>query len=241
VLGGLGSAVYITATILLFPRLGAVVSVGLFIVGQMLTSLALDWFGLLGVLPRPMGLGDVLGSVLLLGAAAIVVRAQGRAEGLQGTQARGEVRASLIGLAVLAGAALPIQGAVNALLRADLGVPIATSAVSFVVATASLALLLVPAVALGGEPMPQIKPLTRVPWWGWLGGICGAVYVTAVFTAMPVLGAAIVIGVTVAGQQVAAVLFDRYGLMRLPRRPITRLRLVGVALLLAGMALIQIT
>ena len=35
--GGLGSAVYITAGILLFPRVGAVTAVGLFIAGQMLT------------------------------------------------------------------------------------------------------------------------------------------------------------------------------------------------------------
>ena len=43
--GGLGSAIYITAGILLFPRLGAVVTVGLFITGQMLTSLLLDGTG----------------------------------------------------------------------------------------------------------------------------------------------------------------------------------------------------
>jgi bacterial/archaeal transporter family-2 protein len=47
--GGLVSAVYITAGILLFPRLGALVTVGLFIAGQMLASLALDGFGWLGV------------------------------------------------------------------------------------------------------------------------------------------------------------------------------------------------
>jgi transporter family-2 protein len=43
--GGLGSAVYITAGILLFPRLGALVTVGLFIAGQMLASILLDGFG----------------------------------------------------------------------------------------------------------------------------------------------------------------------------------------------------
>src|SRR3954447_3785535 len=40
-IGGLGSAVYITSGIVLFPRLGAVVTVGLWIAGQMLASLAL--------------------------------------------------------------------------------------------------------------------------------------------------------------------------------------------------------
>ena len=48
-LGGLGSAVYITAGILLFPRLGAIVSVGLFVAGQTLVSLLLDLTGWLGV------------------------------------------------------------------------------------------------------------------------------------------------------------------------------------------------
>jgi transporter family-2 protein len=40
--GGLGSAVYITAGIVLFPRLGAVVTVGFLIAGQMLASLLLS-------------------------------------------------------------------------------------------------------------------------------------------------------------------------------------------------------
>jgi transporter family-2 protein len=43
----------------------------------------------------------------------------------------------------------------------------------------------------------------------------------------------------VAGQQLASVLFDRYGLMRLPRRAVTPPRLAGVALLLLAVALIQ--
>jgi bacterial/archaeal transporter family-2 protein len=237
-LGGLGSAIYITSTILLFPRLGAVMSVGLFITGQMLASLALDALGLLGVPVRPIGLGDAIGLLAVIGGAALIVRAQG---GAQGSQDRSARQVGWILLAVVAGAALPVQGAVNALLRGDLGAPLAVGVVSFVVATIAMVLLLVPAITVGGEPQPRARSLARAPWWGWLGGICGAVYVTSVFTAMPVLGAAVVIGLTVAGQQVAAVLFDRFGLLRLPRRPVTILRLGGVTLLLIGVALSQMS
>jgi uncharacterized membrane protein YdcZ (DUF606 family) len=67
--GGLGSAIYITAGILLFPRLGALVAVGLFISGQMLASLLLDSFGWLGVAR------DVHETAALSGAAAVVVGA----------------------------------------------------------------------------------------------------------------------------------------------------------------------
>ena len=197
-------------------------------------------FGLLGVGARPLGIGDVVGSLAVLAAAAILVRAQGGAPSAGvGLRSYGRQAGWLL-LAVVAGAVLPIQGAVNALLRADLGAPIAVGTVSFVVATLTMVLLLVPLVALGGQPQPHLRPLRGVPWWGWLGGICGAVYVTSVFTALPILGAALVVGLTVAGQQAAAILFDRFGLMKLPLRPVSSLRLGGVGLLLVGVALIQL-
>ena len=47
--GGVASAFYVASTILLLRRLGAVVSMGLVIAGQMIASLLLDAFGLLGV------------------------------------------------------------------------------------------------------------------------------------------------------------------------------------------------
>jgi uncharacterized membrane protein YdcZ (DUF606 family) len=42
-------------------------------------------------------------------------------------------------------------------------------------------------------------------------GLCGAAYVTTVFTAIPAMGAAVVVGLTVAGKQVASVFFDQLG------------------------------
>src|SRR5215203_5982058 len=101
--GGLGSAIYITAGILLFPRVGALVAVGLFIAGQMLASLLLDGFGWLGVQRESLG-----------------VRAH--------AHARGRVAPRWIALGLLAGAALPFQGAINARLRAELDAPIAAGA-----------------------------------------------------------------------------------------------------------------
>ena len=136
-------------------------------------------------------------------------------------------RAAWAALGVVAGAVLPVQGAINAELRADLDAPIAVGAFSFVVATAAMALVLAAALAVGGARRPRVAPLRAVPWWGWLGGLCGATYVTSVFLLIPEIGAAPTIALTVAGQQVASVLIDRHGLLRLPRRPISRRRLRG--------------
>lgn len=224
--GGLGSAVYITAGILLFPRLGAVMTVGLFIAGQMLVSLALDAGGALGVAREAVGAAAATGAAAVTAGAVLIARSQ------QG----GDVRPAWVALAIAAGAALPLQGAINAQLRADLDAPVAAGAWSFVVAATAMAAVL----TLSRPQHARVDRLGVVPWWGWLGGLCGATYVTSVFLLIPEIGVAPTIGLTVAGQQLASILVDRHGLLRLPRRPISRSRLAGVALLLTGVALIHL-
>lgn len=238
VIGGTASAFYVVSTILLFPRLGAVVAVGLFIAGQMLASFALDTFGLLGVAPKALTPAMAGGTLaVLLGAGAIVA---GQAGSLRQALAG---KAGWIVLALLAGAVLPVQGVVNGLLRQDLGAPFAVGAVSFFVATLAMALALLLVTLFRRAPAataPQGTALRGMPWWGWLGGFAGAAYVTTVFTAIPAIGAAAAVGLTVAGQQVASVFVDRYGWFRLPQRPVSGLRMAGVAVLLLGVAIIKL-
>jgi bacterial/archaeal transporter family-2 protein len=240
-LGGLGSALFITAGILLFPRLGALASAGLFVTGQMLASLALDALGLLGVAREPLGPAAAGGALAVVAGIGLVVRAQAPAQtpARPGRQGRAG-RAGWVLLGLLAGAALPMQGAINAQLRADLDAPVTAGAFSFVVATAAMAAVLAAFLAVGRTARPQLAPLRRLPWWGWLGGFAGAAYVTSVFLLIPRIGAATTIGLTVAGQQLGSLLVDHYGLLRLPRRRANRRRLAGVALLLAGVALVQL-
>jgi bacterial/archaeal transporter family-2 protein len=228
--GGLGSAVYITAGIVLFPRLGAIVTVGLLIAGQMGASLVLDGLGWLGVERAPLDAAAWIGAAAVIAGTALIVQAQA------GRHAREHARSAWIALALAAGAVLPVQGAINAQLRADLDAPVATGAFSFLVATAAM-LAVLAAIPRANALRPKLHEL---PWWGWLGGLCGATYVTSVFVLIPEIGAAPTIALTVAGQQLASVLVDRYGLLRLPRREIVPRRLLGVAALLAGVALIQL-
>ncbi|WP_442892614.1 DMT family transporter [Ensifer sp. CCNWLY38] len=234
-IGGTASAVYVVSTIVLFPRLGAVVSVGLFIAGQMLASLALDSFGLLGVAQTGLRAGAAAGTLVVLIGVGMVVFGQGGKDNLKAD------KLGWIALALVAGAVLPVQGAVNALLRQELGgAPFAVGAISFFVATLAMAAVMLVALARQKTPRPNIGGVQTMPWWGWLGGFAGATYVTTVFTAIPVIGAAAAVGFTVAGQQVASVFVDRYGWFRLPQRSVSGLRLTGVVLLLAGVALIKL-
>lgn len=234
-IGGVASAFYVVSTILLFPRLGAIVSVGLFIAGQMLASFALDVSGLAAGAPRAVDAPLALGMLAILAGAAIIVKGQAGQQSLAVPQ-----KAGWIALALLAGAVLPVQGVVNGLLRHDLGAPFVVGAVSFMVATLAMAATLHFSATVLRAPAPTLQGLTAMPWWGWLGGFAGAVYVTTVFTAIPVIGASAAVGLTVAGQQVASVFVDRHGWFRLPKREVSPLRLSGVVMLLAGVAVIKL-
>jgi bacterial/archaeal transporter family-2 protein len=234
--GGVASAFYVISGIVLFPRIGAVVSVGLFIAGQVLASTALDVFGLLGVAATGLDLGVTLGAAMVMAGAILIVRGQPGAH-----SEFAAVPLGWIALALLAGAVLPVQGAVNALLRHDLGgATFAVGTVSFVVAMIAMAAAQFGARALPGAAKPSLNGLSSMPWWGWLGGFVGATYVTTVFTAIPAIGAAATVGLTVAGQQVLSVFVDTYGWLRLPQRPVSTTRLIGVALLLAGVGVIKL-
>ncbi|HEY9374162.1 DMT family transporter [Streptomyces sp.] len=239
-LGGLASPLYITSGILLFPRLGALAAVGLFVTGQMFASLALDLFGLLGLERRAPSAGVVLGAVGVLAGIVVIIRAQ-RAAGPAGGPAIS--RAGRLGwpaLGVLAGAVLPVQGAVNARLRARLEEPLAVAVVSFAVATFAIAVVLLVLYATRRTPKPQVAPLRQMPWWGWLGGACAAAYVTGTFLLIPAIGAAVTVALTVTGQQLTSALIDHGGLFRLPRRALTGPRATGLGLLLAGSLAIQL-
>lgn len=233
--GGVASAVYVLAVILVAPRLGAVVAIGVLIAGQTFASLLLDGLGILGVPHRGVSPATVIGAGLTLAGVVALVRGQaGEISALRS-------RPGLVALALFAGALLPLQGAVNALFRADLGAPLAVGFVSFVVATVTM-LLALPVVQAGlNAPSPRFEGLAGMPAWGWLGGFMGAFYVTTVFSAMPSIGAANVVALTVAGQQAASLLIDRLGLLGFPKRAIMPLRLGGVVLMFAGVAVIQLT
>jgi transporter family-2 protein len=142
---------------------------------------------------------------------------------------------------VVAGAALPLQGAVNARLRKDLDAPVTVAMVSFTVATITIVTVLLVMLALRRTPTPALRPLGQMPWWGWLGGLCAAAYVTTTFLLIPEIGAATTVALTVTGQQSFSAVIDNYGLFRMSRRALTSSRLAGLALLVAGSLLVQLT
>ncbi|MCA1715585.1 MAG: DMT family transporter [Actinobacteria bacterium] len=72
--GGFLGAFYVTASIVLTPRLGAVTTVGFIIAGQVVMSVILDRFGLLNLPVQPITLPKLGGAVLVIAGAVLVLR-----------------------------------------------------------------------------------------------------------------------------------------------------------------------
>ncbi|MDH7784571.1 transporter family-2 protein [Ochrobactrum sp. 19YEA23] len=72
VAGGALGCIYVTASILLTPRIGAAAVMGLAVAGQLMAGLLADRIGFMGVAVREITAGRVVGAVLLLTGALMI-------------------------------------------------------------------------------------------------------------------------------------------------------------------------
>jgi transporter family-2 protein len=72
--GGLLGAFYVSAVVMLTPRLGVAATLGLAVAGQMLAALAMDQLGALGLELRPMTPSRLVGAALLVVAVVLIRR-----------------------------------------------------------------------------------------------------------------------------------------------------------------------
>ena len=71
-LGGLLGAFYVTAIVLLFPKLGPGLTFGLVVAGQMIVSVLLDHYNILVAQQTPISYMKVLGIVLVVAGVVII-------------------------------------------------------------------------------------------------------------------------------------------------------------------------
>lgn len=138
-------------------------------------------------------------------------------------------------MVVLAGALAPTQAGINAGLSRYVSSNILAALVSFFVGT--LGLLTYSLLLRLKWPPPHA--LAQVPWWMWLGGLCGAYLVTVTILAAPRLGATTMFAFFLAGQMSASLLLDHFGLLGFPVHSLSIWRIAGVVLVACGALLIK--
>ena len=143
------------------------------------------------------------------------------------------MRVLLFAMAAAAGAAAVCQAAANAALsaRAGLGAALFLSTAMVLAGTAVILF------ATGGPG--TLTALTGAPWHHYVGGLCGVVILGCLTIAVPRLGAGTTLSLMVLGQGVLALVIDHFGLWGIPAVAVSGARLLGVALLVAGVVLLR--
>lgn len=139
-------------------------------------------------------------------------------------------------LTLAAGCTSTLQSASNQMLQKNLAAPFWTVAIiAFITCIISLAIPLAM-----GERFPSFVRMSQAPWWTWLGGAFGVMFVVATVLAPPRLGAGVFVALLVTSSTIASVLLDHFGWLGFEIRPATWGRIMGALLMIAGVALVSI-
>jgi len=249
-LGGVLGVVYLTTNVLLFPRLGALQTVILPIVGLIVMGVVIDTFGWFDSPVIPLSLLRCGGIIVLVAGVVIAVVLANR-----GGQPVPERSSGKLWLwrawAVVVGACSGMQQAINGRLGDLLQAPVEASFISFasgtvviVVIAFAVARRLPFAVRRTAAPEPepvrgQPQPVVRLKPWNWLGGVLGSLNVLVTVLAVPRIGAGLTIMTGLVGQIVGSVVVQQFGLWRSVRRPIRVLQIIGVLVMLVGVVLVK--
>lgn len=138
-------------------------------------------------------------------------------------------------VALMSGAVAPLQVGINAQLAKLMVHPLQAAVVSFIIGT-----LGVIAVSFAFRvPLPPAGQAVQAPPLLLTGGLLGVFMVMTAITSAPRLGAAVFIAASIAGQMIASLLMDHYGVMGYAVQPINLTKMIGVLLVGAGVLLIR--
>lgn len=137
-------------------------------------------------------------------------------------------------LVFMAGGMVAIQAPTNAMLAKAGGSPVLAALISFAVGTVAL---LVAWLGSGNRPPPAA--FAGLPWYAWIGGLYGAIFVAVAAYAAPRIGLASLITIGIGGQIAMALYLDHIGALGLPREELNLGRVVGAVLVIAGVVLVR--
>jgi transporter family-2 protein len=142
-------------------------------------------------------------------------------------------RGAAVVLTAGVGGLIALQAPINSMLGKSVG-SFQAAFLSFALGTVVLAVIA--AFAKGG--FSHVGEARHLSWYYLTGGVLGAAYVTTVLVTVRELGAGPVVAATIAGQLTMSVVIDQFGLLGLPKDPISVGKVAGVLLLAAGVFLV---
>lgn len=237
---GLFSIIGITGNILIFPRLGAVETALWPMIGSILGSLAIDHFGWLGSQVQQIGLARIIGGVLMMIGIVLAVAKPSVHTHHEHNPSRIPWRIFGFLIGVATAMQIAISGYLGHELNSALQASLISSTVGLLVLTVIAGALAARSAVVAGKSftLPTRQQLT--PLWLWIGGPIGVFYVLGLTYLQPLLGTGVTMMLNVVGQITASAAIDHFGVAGTPRAPITIQQILGIVLMLGGIAAIQL-
>lgn len=135
----------------------------------------------------------------------------------------------------LLGVLTPIQTSANSRLRQYVGTPLVASLVSFTIGSIYLA---VATLIDKGTLSIASDTIVGLPWWGWLGGICGLYGLTVNIVIFPKLGSVQTVLMPMLGQIATGILIDTFGWFNAPIHELNATRIAALCLILGGIIMV---
>ena len=230
-LGGVMGAFAFTVNILLLPRLGAVQTVIMPLLGQIVMSMAIDNFGWFNLPISKFNLIRLVGIIALLAGVLLVVYQKNVKTG-NGNPLPWQI------LGILAGFALSVQTSSNGALGRTIHFPVTAGIFSLF----SGAVIMILAVGLLQRNLTHLAWAAGHGnrWWIWIGGPLGAVYLLGSLLLAPIIGAGTTIVLTILGNVLGGLIIDKYGLIGTPKRAVGIRQYTGLLVMMFGIALIKL-
>lgn len=234
--GGICSVFFLTGNILLLSKLNSVETVMFPVLGQILMGLVIDHYGLFYSPHQELTVLRSIGAVFVILGVVIVSLAKTTDK----IGAGGNVQWLWRITGIITGMLSAIQTAVNGHLGTVLKKPILAAAISFGVGMVVLMIVsIITLLARKENPVPHEKR-DIYPWWIWIGGILGGIYILVNVYLSGTLGTGITIIVLLIGSTCGGLLIDHFGLFGTERKKINVMKVIGVGLMIFGAATIKL-
>lgn len=191
-----GSFVAIQTSVV--PLIGVAVYSVASIAGQTATSLIVDRIGLTGGGPKLISLRRVGAALITVIAVLVSVADKIEAHSFSFLA---------VFLAVIAGALVGVQRALNGQINEHSNQSYATSLLNFITGTSFLVIFISILILLGRI---ELQPLPNGPWWIYTGGIIGVIYIAFTSLIVQHLGVLTFTLFSVGGQLFGSLLLDLY-------------------------------
>lgn len=230
-LGGICGLYGLTVNIVIFPKLGAVQTALMPMLGQIGMGVVIDSLGLLQSPCFPLTLVRCAALVVLLAGIVMIVLRKG------GETGKGNLLWWQI-IGISGGAVFAMQPSMNTLLSVGLYSSVHAAFVSFLTATFVL-LAIVMLLPSGRKNLPKVFSFNR-PWWTWLGGIIGGIFVTGFAFFASKTGIGLLLVTSICGMLTNSLLIDKFGLLGAEKKQIRALQYVGLVMVVVGVILLRL-